>query len=102
MILVNIGAASLATVIFTNIFGSSGAGIATGVMTLLILVFGEITPKTFANQNAERISLLVSRPLEILMILLSPLVKILEIISRIMNKLLGSKDESEVRFPGIS
>ena len=93
---VNIGAASLATVIFTNLVGSSGVGIATGVMTFLILVFGEITPKTFATQNAERVSLLVARPVELLSYILSPLVKIFEIISRVMTKLLGSKKEKEL------
>lgn len=94
--LVNIGAASFATVVFTDLFGSSGVGIATGVMTFLILIFGEITPKTFATQNAERISLIVARPIELLSKLLSPLVKILEIISRFMSRLLGSKEESEL------
>jgi len=94
--LVNIGAASFATVVFTNLFGSSGIGIATGVMTFLILVFGEITPKTFATQNAERVSLVVARPVELLSILLSPLVKIFEYISRFMSKLLGSKGEEKL------
>ena len=44
--IVNIGASSLATVVATGILGSAGAGIATGVMTLLVLIFGEITPKS--------------------------------------------------------
>ncbi|MBA7628595.1 hypothetical protein ES703_36090 [subsurface metagenome] len=94
--LVNIGAASFATVLFTNLFGSSGIGIATGVMTFLILVFGEITPKTFATQNAERVSLIVARPVELLSIILSPIVKVFEVISKFMSKLLGSKKESEL------
>ncbi len=94
--LVNIGAASLATVVFTDLFGSSGLGIATGVMTLLILVFGEITPKTFASQNAERISLLVARPIELLSIILSPFVYFFGIISRMMSKLLRSKEETQL------
>jgi putative hemolysin len=94
--LVNIGAASLATVVFTEMFGSSGIGIATGVMTFLILVFGEITPKTFAAQNAERVSLIVARPVEILSIILFPLVKIFEIISKFMSKILGSKEENHL------
>jgi len=94
--LVNIGAASFATVVFTNMFGSSGIGIATGVMTFLILVFGEITPKTFATQNAERVSLAVARPIELLSIILSPIVKVFELISRLMSKILGSKEEKEV------
>ena len=94
--LVNIGAASFATVVFTNLFGSSGIGIATGVMTFLILVFGEITPKTFATQNAERVSLIVARPVELLSIILSPIVKIFEYIAKFMSKLLGSKGEEKL------
>jgi len=91
--LVNIGAASFATVMFTELFGSSGVGIATGIMTFLILVFGEITPKTFASQNAERVSLFVARPIEILSIILAPFVWFFEKISKVMSSLLGSKKE---------
>lgn len=94
--LVNIGAASFATVVFTGLFGSSGVGIATGVMTFLILVFGEITPKTFASQNAERISLIVARPVELLSFILSPLVKFFALISRFTSRLLGSKKEGQL------
>ena len=94
--LVNIGAASYATVVFTDLFGSSGVGIATGVMTFLILVFGEITPKTFAVQNAEKVSLIVAKPIEVLSFILSPLIKILELISKFMTKLLGSGVEEKV------
>ncbi|MBU3940531.1 MAG: hemolysin family protein [Nanoarchaeota archaeon] len=82
--LVNIGAAALATVIFTNIFGSSGVGIATGIMTFLILVFGEITPKTFATHNAEKVSLTVARLVEILSYILYPFVRFFEAISRLV------------------
>jgi len=94
--LVNIGAASLATIVFTDMFGSSGVGIATGVMTFLILVFGEITPKTLATQHAEKVSLAVARPIELLSYGLSPLVKFFEIISRFISKLFGSKGEKEL------
>ena len=94
--IVNIAAASLATLVFTNMFGSSGVGIATGVMTFLILVFGEITPKTFATQNSERIALLVARPVEILSFVLAPLVKIFELISRGMSTILGSRKEKDL------
>ena len=55
--IVNIGASSLATVLATKLFGSSGAGIATGVLTLLILIFGEITPKSLATLYSEKLSL---------------------------------------------
>ncbi|WP_419163223.1 hemolysin family protein [Candidatus Palauibacter sp.] len=54
----NIGAAAVATYTATELFGSAGVGLATGVMTLLVLVFGEVTPKSFAARNAERLSLL--------------------------------------------
>jgi putative hemolysin len=94
--LVNIGSASLATVVFTELFGSAGLGIATGVMTFLILLFGEITPKTFASQNAEKISLIVARPLELLSIILSPVVFLFELISRFVSKILGSKEGEDL------
>jgi putative hemolysin len=91
--LVNIGAASFATVVFTQIFGSSGVGIATGIMTFLILVFGEITPKTFAAQNAEKISLVVAKPIEILSYILSPFVFIFGILSKFITNLFGGGKE---------
>ncbi len=94
--LVNIAAASLATLIFTGLFGSSGLGIATGVMTFLILVFGEITPKTLATQHAESISLVVARPIELLSHALSPFVKFFEIISRFVSRLFGAKEKEEI------
>ena len=53
--IVNIGASSLATFIATDLFGSKGVGIATGVMTLLILVFGEITPKKFCCRECRKV-----------------------------------------------
>ena len=55
--IVNISASSIATVLATNLIGSAGAGIATGVMTFLVLIFGEITPKTMASLKAEKIAL---------------------------------------------
>ncbi len=86
---VNVAAAAIATLIATEKFGSSGIGIATGVMTLLILVFGEIAPKTFAMTRAETISLIVARPLEILSYVLYPIVVFLDVISDGINKLAG-------------
>jgi putative hemolysin len=52
---VNIGASAIATALFIGYFGSIGVGIATGIMTLIILLFGEITPKTIAISNSEKI-----------------------------------------------
>jgi putative hemolysin len=76
--LVNIGASALATVIATELFGHLGPGLAVGVLTLLILIFGEITPKTFAARYAGRISLIVAPPLLWFTRLALPLVWILE------------------------
>ncbi|MCK4635079.1 MAG: HlyC/CorC family transporter [Candidatus Aenigmarchaeota archaeon] len=94
--LANISAASLATVVFTDMFGSAGVGIATGIVTFFILVFGEITPKTFSTQNAVRVSLYMARPIEILSYILYPFVLFFEAISRLMSKLLGSKKEKKL------
>jgi len=89
--IVNIGASALAAVIFTEKFGSSGIGIATGVMTFIILVFGEITPKSFAQQHAEGLSLLVAKPIYLLQILLFPIVWIFEKLVNIISYLFGTK-----------
>ncbi len=94
--LINISAASFATVVFMEIFGSSGVGIATGIMTFMILVFGEITPKTFAAQNSVKVSLVASIPLEFLMKLLFPFVWFFEKITNFVNKLSGNKGDKEV------
>ena len=94
--LVNIGAASFATVVFTDLLGSKGLGIAMGSMTFLILVFGEIIPKTFSAKNSVRVSLIVAGPIEILMKLLSPFVWFFERITILVTKLSQSKEEQIV------
>jgi putative hemolysin len=70
----NIGAASVATYAATEAFGSAGVGIATGVMTILVLFFGEIAPKSFAARNAVRMSLLSAPPLRALKYILTPII----------------------------
>jgi Mg2+/Co2+ transporter CorB len=94
--IVNISAASLATVIFTDLFGLGGVGVATGVMTFLILVFGEISPKTIANHHAENVSLRVARTIEIMMIVLTPIIFIFEAISKNVLRLFGSSKAEQV------
>ena len=76
--LVNTGAATLATVVATEHFGHLGPGLAVGAITLLLLMFGEITPKTFGARYAIAIALLAAAPLEFLGKLLLPLVWVLE------------------------
>lgn len=89
--LVNVYAAALATQISIVLARNSwleeslAVGIATGIITFLILIFWEIVPKSFATKNAEKISLLVAYPYKILMFLLYPLIVILELIIRIFT-----------------
>lgn len=76
--LVNTAAATLATVVATEHFGHLGPGLAVGVITLLLLMFGEITPKTFGARYSISLALLAAPPLEILGKILFPLVWALE------------------------
>jgi CBS domain containing-hemolysin-like protein len=71
---VNIAASAIATVIATDYFGDSGPGIAVGVLTIVILIFGEITPKSLATRFSERISLGISPLIYGFMRLIYPLV----------------------------
>lgn len=89
--LVNIGASSLATSLAIARFESNAVGIATGVMTLLILVFGEIFPKSFANHNNVLVSRAVIYPLYWLSKLFWPLIFVLNVIP----KLHGTIDNSQ-------
>lgn len=88
--LVNIGASSLATLIAVGLMGESGAWVATGVMTLLIITFGEISPKILASSRPEGFAKAVSTPLAVWMTVLYPLIwvlqKLLKLISRIWEK----------------
>ncbi len=70
----NVGASALATVMATETLGDVGLGVATGVMTFMFLVFGEITPKTYAANHNVRIALWVARPIEILKTIMAPLI----------------------------
>jgi len=88
--LVNVGSSALATSISIRIFGSEGLGIAIGVMTFLILVFGEITPKTYCNANATKIALRFAKVLLVFSYTFWPVVKLFEIITRAMVKITGS------------
>ena len=88
--LVNIGSASLATVVSIQIFGENGLGIAVGIMTFLIIIFGEVTPKTYCNANATKVSLRFSRVLLTFSYVFFPAVWILEKISRGIIKVTGS------------
>lgn len=94
--LVNIAASALATVIATREFGSVGPGIAVGLLTFFILVFGEITPKSLATRFPERISLFIALPLLAFMRLIYPLVWMFGKFTTWVHQLTGGKEEPTV------
>ena len=76
--LVNIGASAFATVVATEYLGAFSPGVAVGVLTFLILVFGEITPKSLAIRHSVRVSLAVAPIVLLLMRMLFPFVWVFE------------------------
>ena len=80
--LVNILATSLATALFTRLLGDSGVAMATLVMTVLVLIFAEVMPKTYAISNAESAAAFVSAPIQLLVRVLSPLVAFVRMVVR--------------------
>lgn len=84
--IVNIAASSVSTLLFVSIFGSKGAGISTAVITVLVLVFCEVLPKSYAKKNAEKISLAFASSLWVLVILLKPFVWVLNKLSSLFSK----------------
>ena len=90
--LASIAATALATDISLKLFGDDGLAIAIGIMTFLILIFGEITPKTYCNANAVKVAIKNSRILLIFGYTFFPIVWIFEIITKGMIKLTGSSD----------
>ncbi|MFQ5497808.1 MAG: hemolysin family protein [Nitrosopumilus sp.] len=88
--LVNVGASALATSVAIRLFGNDGLGIAVGVMTFLILIFGEITPKTYCNANSTKIALRYAPVLLAFSYMFFPVVKFFEIITKGVVKMTGS------------
>ena len=85
---VNLYASSLATTLAIRLFGSVGAGIATGILTIVVLLFGEIVPKTWANLNNEKISLAYSGIIFGLMHILTPVIFVVDKLSNGILRLL--------------
>src|SRR5437763_13706714 len=85
----NIGASALATGIFTAWFGEVGVLYATGVMTVLVVIFAEVLPKTIAINAPDRVSLLVARPMKLMVYVLGPLLTLIEAIVRVLMRILG-------------
>jgi putative hemolysin len=101
--LVNVGASALATTVAMRLFGNDGLGIAVGIMTFLILVFGEITPKTYCNANSTKVALRCAPILLVFSYVFYPVVKFFETITNGVVKITGSSQtpppitEDEIR-----
>lgn len=76
--IVNITASSMMTIIATKVFGSAAVGIATGVLTVLVLIFGEITPKNLATIYSEPFALFYAMPIKALSVVLTPVIWLLD------------------------
>ncbi|PLS20694.1 HlyC/CorC family transporter [Neptunicoccus cionae] len=93
--LVNILAASLATSLFMRLFGESGVALATLIMTILVLVFAEVLPKTYAILQSEKAATHVSLPITIVVAVLAPVVNLVQLIVRGILRALGVSAEAE-------
>ncbi|WP_306483115.1 hemolysin family protein [Anaerococcus sp.] len=85
--IVNIVTTTIATIFFTDVFGPKGAVISPIILTIVVLIFGEVTPKNIATANSERLSLKVAKPIRFLNIILTPLSFILGLITNSIGKL---------------
>ncbi len=92
---VNILAAALTTILCLELFGNSGVFIGSVILTIIILIFAEVTPKTFAANNAESIALPASGILKVLQKVLYPLIWVVNFFSNSLLNLLNVKDENK-------
>ena len=92
---VNILAAALTTILCLELFGNSGVFIGSVILTIIILIFAEVTPKTFAAKNAESIALPASGILKVLQKVLYPLIWVVNIFSNSLLDILNVKDENK-------
>jgi len=84
--IVNIATSSVSTVIFINIIGSNGAAVSTVVVTVMVLIFCEVLPKSYAKRNAEKLALLFAAPLSALVMIFKPFVVMLNGLSSLISK----------------
>lgn len=96
--IVNIGASALATSVAVKAIGESGVGLVTVIMTILVLIFGEITPKSIAKQNSEKVALAVSKPINIIVKLFKPFIFVFTSISGLFIRLLGGDPKATQPF----
>ncbi len=93
--LVNILATSLATALFTRLFGESGVALATVVMTLLVLIFAEVLPKTYAITNPESAAAGVATPISVVVKLFAPMVSLVRMLVRGVLRVFGVRTDPD-------
>ncbi len=91
--IVNILSASLSTVIFTELFGAAGVGYATAIITILVIIFGEVLPKSFANQMPEKLLKIASPILIALRYVFWPVIILLLTLRKLAQKLVRNNDD---------
>lgn len=94
--LVNNCCSALATALAIKVMGNGAVGFVTGVLTIVILVFGEITPKTFATANSEKLSLAYASIILFLMKILTPVIFVINFICRFLLKLMHVDTDSSL------
>ncbi|MFN5828588.1 MAG: HlyC/CorC family transporter [Rhodobacterales bacterium] len=93
--IVNITSASLATALLTRMFGDSGVALATFVMTFLVLIFGEVLPKTYAITNAEVAASRVAPLIRVVILVFSPVVSVVRALVRVLLRLFGVRADPD-------
>ena len=96
--IVNIAATSVSTSLFISIFGDGGVAVATAVMTVLVLIFGEITPKTIAANSPEKVAVVVSKPISVIMKITKPIVWVFNLLTGIIFKIMGIENDGVKPF----
>lgn len=86
---VNILATSLATALLTKVFGQNGVAAATLIMTLLVLIFAEVLPKTYAITNPEKVASRVALPIKMVVIVFAPIVSAVQVLVRAVLRMFG-------------
>lgn len=90
--IVNIAATSMTTVLFVELFGSLGATLSTVVLTIVLLIFGEVSPKSIAKEAPEKVAMFSAPMLKVFMVVLTPVNFLFAQWKKLLSKVMGQKD----------
>ena len=94
--IVNIASASLATIVFTHVLGDAGVSVSTAVMTVIVLIFGEISPKNLAKEHPEAFARFSAPFLRLLITILTPINFIFSQWKKLLNKIFKKKSDNRM------